>query len=216
MTMHMAIPAAPRVRPLGVCALLEWAFAAECAQLDFDEVGSSSGGQRRGVSMEAVLMERAILGGVRIDTSVGCSVPADDAEIIASIVSALPVACGGRPMAIRVAELARAARTPDWMDGAAPRVEPARWRKSPSGYRAAQAEGDAWTYRSRRGWVTVHAMCCPVVISPTARQIAAARRAYLDWWGALLDIQSRLRSAGLTRHVVTPDMPPMRPWHERA
>ncbi|RBO51811.1 hypothetical protein DSD19_17010 [Rhodovulum sp. BSW8] len=52
----------------------------------------------------------------------------------------------------------------------------------------------------------------PCVWVPTLAQIAAARRAYLDWWGYLLELQAALGSADLARIRVTGDMPPMTPW----
>ena len=48
----------------------------------------------------------------------------EDAEMIAVTVSEMPDDLGGTRMAIRVAELARAGLTPDWMSGAVPRCVP--------------------------------------------------------------------------------------------
>jgi len=52
----------------------------------------------------------------------------------------------------------------------------------------------------------------PCVWEPTPARIAAARRAYLDWWGYLLELQAALGAADLARIRITRDMPPMTPW----
>ncbi len=44
--------------------------------------------------------------------------------MIAATVAEVPDSLGGKRMAIRVAELARAGLTPDWMPGAVPRCVP--------------------------------------------------------------------------------------------
>ncbi|RAP39303.1 hypothetical protein BYZ73_21225, partial [Rhodovulum viride] len=85
------------------------------------------------------------------------------------------------------------------------------------GPRAAQADGDTWRYRAGRGRhgaavVEMRGPCCPVTYYPTSGQIAAARRAYLDWWGWLLALQAALRGAGLVSIEVTRAMPQMEPW----
>lgn len=198
----------------GVRDVLEWAFGAECARLDFGEGGAVGGIGYRGFGFEAVLQERAQLGGVRIDTSPGVSPPADDAEIVAGVVATLPEERGGRRMACIVADLARAGAAPDWMPGARPRCVPVRWRRCKHGWRAGVEDGDGWGYCGRRGWVSGVGKMCPVTWQPSAARIAAARRHYLDWWGALQDIAWRLRTAGLRRWVVLDDMPPMTPWRE--
>ena len=77
-----------------------------------------------GFGMEYVLLERARLGGVKIDTSIGRSAPHDDAEIIAAVLANLPDLVGGTRMAVCIAELARAGLQPDWRPDAEPRLEP--------------------------------------------------------------------------------------------
>ncbi|SEP27519.1 hypothetical protein SAMN04490248_1681, partial [Salinihabitans flavidus] len=114
------VAAGARMRDIGIRELLEWAFQRECAQLDFDEVGTVGGTGWRGHGTEYVMLERMRLGGMRIDGG-GRSLPADDAEIVASTLAALPEARGGRRMAIWIAELARAGRAPDWMPDTRPR-----------------------------------------------------------------------------------------------
>lgn len=199
-------------RRIGVRPLLEWAFGVELATLDFNEVATVGGTGLPGIGVEFVLMQQAILG-VRIDTSRGRSAPAGDAELVASVVSAYP----DRAMALRVAELARAGSEPDWIADPTPRCSPVKWRKTSHGLRGAQAPGDVWRYAARMGRnagqpVERRGMCCPVEFHPTAAKVASARRAYLDWWGALLQIASLLRAVDLARFELTGEMPPMTPW----
>lgn len=209
-------PPPREVRRLGVRELLEWAFGTECARLEFDEIGESSGGARRGVGIEHVLAQRAVLGGVEIDTSPGRSAPADDAEIIASVVQAAlrwPDACW-------VADLARAGRVPDYMPFAAPRLHPLRWHCNRHGWHGksedAREATDGWPPQERRNragtLVAESVRYTPCYWSPTPAQINAKRRAYLDWYGHLLTLRVALRAAGLKWCEVSDEMPPMEPW----
>lgn len=204
----------PVKRRLGIRALLEWAFDTECAGIAFDEMADA--GALPSFGMEFVLMQRQMLG-TEIDTSRGRSSPADDAEIVASVLrDVLPW-----PDALRVAELARARRVPDWMPDATPRLRPAGWHCNRHGWHARTTDAAAlgeqgWRpipRRNRKGVVVHDAVrYCPCAWSPSAAQIAAARRGYLDWWGHLLTIRAGLRAVDLSRHAVTDDMPPMQPW----
>ena len=72
-----------------------------------------------GFGLEYVLLQRAVLG-CKIDGGqhkIG-GYTHEDAEVIAATVAGIPDSLGGKRMAIRVAELARAGLTPDWMPGA--------------------------------------------------------------------------------------------------
>lgn len=204
----------PIRRALPVQALLEWAFADECAQLDFDEEAGRAY-DRLAVDPIWRMMRQAELG-CRIDGGrhVGLEPRrAEDAELIAAVVARLPVAHGGRSMAVRVVELARARSAPDWMEGARPRVEPVTWRKNRHGWHAGSEVAATEWITTRHGRVRPYEVrYCPVVVRPTAQQIAAARRGYLDWWGALLYLRADLAHAGLQRHAVSKVMPPMTPW----
>ncbi|MFX4298195.1 hypothetical protein [Sulfitobacter sp. DFL-23] len=61
--------------------------------------------------------------------------------------------------------------------------------------------------------VSVPVLICPISFSPTQAQIGAARRAYLAWYGALLELRSTFQAhQNLSRWKVTPAMPVMRPW----
>ena len=123
-------------RALGVQAALEWAFRVEKAQLELpppkDVLEESSG-----FGLEYVLMQRAALG-CKVDGGqykMGGYTHAD-AEVIAATVAGMPDSLGGKRMAIRVVELARAGLTPDWMPGAVPRCVPVEMKRNRYGDRA--------------------------------------------------------------------------------
>jgi hypothetical protein len=142
-------------RALSVQAALEWAFRIEQAQLelplhpDVTEEGF-------GFGLEYVLLQRAVLG-CKIDGGqhkIG-GYTHEDAEVIAATVAGIPDSLGGKRMAIRVAELARAGLTPDWMPGAVPRcvphprqAEPA-WQPCGHNRRRQRAHPRAWRERTR-------------------------------------------------------------------
>jgi len=108
-------------RALGVQAALEWAFRVEKAQLELP-VPKDVTEEGFGFGLEYVLMQRAALG-CKVDGGqhkMGSYTHAD-AEVIAATVAGMPNSLGGIRMAIRVAELARAGLTPDWMPGVASR-----------------------------------------------------------------------------------------------
>lgn len=191
---------------VSVRGLLEWAFGAERASVEFGLDHAAPGRDTI-----ALLMERGLLG-CRVDGG-GRSLPASDAEVVASVVASLPVARGGRSMAIRVAELARAGRAPDWMEGACTRLVPRGWRNTKHGmFAETQVLGHVMVPGRRGALVRQAVRCCPLVPVPTAAQIAAARRAYLDWWGALDHIRWHLATVTLDRWMLTDAMPPMEPW----
>lgn len=216
-------PAARAVpETMSVRQALEWAFGTECAYFDVDEIGASAGAGHRAIGTEAIIEQRFQLGRVAIDRSPGRSEPAEDAELIASVVRAtLPFR-----EAVWVADLARAGITPDAMVDAVPRIEPVEWvagRPDGSGRswwgkredaRALGAQG--WLpqpRRNRKGAIVYDAVqYTPCTWSPTPRQIATAHRRYLDWYGHLFDLRYAIRAAGPRWFEVTDDMPPMTPW----
>lgn len=204
-------------RSVSVQRALEWAFREECARIEFDEIAETSGGIRVGVDAIWLLMQRGRLG-CQIDGG-GYSEPAADAQIIASIVAQMPPEHGGRAMAVRVAELARVARVPNWMPGAEPRYHPDDVSQNQHGWMAKTADSAhlgpyGWQpieRRGRKGQIRKEpALYCPVHVSPTAAQIARARREYLEWWGALLWLRSEL---GQYFDLVD-SMPPLSPWRK--
>lgn len=218
MTMHQNIPGrgTKTRRALGVQALLEWAFRIEKAQLDLpappDVVDEG-----HGFGLEYVLLQRAQLG-CRVDG--GRYKPEasthEDAETIAAIVAGLPDDLGGRRMAIRVAELARAGLTPDWMPGAVPRCVPVETRRNQHGERSITVVVGTEHVFNRGRWRTVEVLACPVTWSPHPEQIAAARQGYEDWWQALGWIRDGLTSASaLTDFQVATTMSKRKPWKRR-
>ena len=200
-------------RALGVQAALEWAFRVEKAQLELPSPPNATE-EGFGFGLEYVLLQRAALG-CRIDGGqhkIGVYTH-EDAEVIAATVAALPDSLGGKRMAIRVAELARAGLTPDWMPGAVPRCVPVETKRNQHGERAATVVVGTERVLTRGRWRTVEVHACPVTYVPHPQQIEAARRAYEDWWQALGWIREALIDGGMLRTVeVTAAMPKANPW----
>ncbi|MBR9839914.1 MAG: hypothetical protein GYB50_18740 [Rhodobacteraceae bacterium] len=217
-------PASKAPRPyrlpeaMSVREALEWAFATERASFEFDEVAATSGAVRQGRGIEALLFERGMIG-TTVDVSPGRSEPAEEATIIASVVRhVLPFRA-----ACVVADFARARREPDWMADAEPRILPVEWVYGRGGARgrtgdAAVLGASGWPHhkrRNRRGAIVEDVVLfTPCTWSPTATQIARARRDYLEWWGHLLEIRWALQVTSLRRFRITNAMPPMTPWGE--
>ena len=200
-------------RALGVQAALEWAFRVEKARLELPAPRDATK-DGAGFGLEYVLLQRAALG-CRIDGGrykIG-DYTHEDAEVIAATVAGIPDDLGGRRMAIRVAELARAGLTPDWMPGAVPRCVPVETRRNQHGERAVAVVVGAERVLTRGKWRTVDILACPVTYTPHPHQIEAARRFYEDWWQALGWVRDGLRAgAGLREIEVTDAMPKVRPW----
>jgi len=201
-------------RALTVQQALEWAFRVEKAQLELPERPDPERGPGYGFGLEYVLIQRAALG-CRIDGGqhkIG-DYTHEDAEVIAATVAGLPDALGGKRMAIRIAELAHAGLTPDWMPGAVPRCVPVEVKRNQHGERATTMVVGTERVLSRGKWRTVEILACPVTFSPHPRQIEDARRAYEDWWAALSWVGDTLREGGMLRAVeVREGMPMHRPW----
>ena len=200
-------------RALGVQSALEWAFRIEKAQLELPP-RQDADAESRGFGLEYVLMQRAVLG-CKVDGGqykVG-SYTHPDAEVIAATVAGLPDSLGGIRMALRVAELARAGMTPDWMPGAVPRCVPVDIKRNRHGDRAVSVVvGTERTIVSGK-WRDVEVRACPVIFRPHPEQIASARRGYNDWWAALDWVRDGLVAGGMLREVeVTAVMPKERPW----
>jgi len=197
-------------RQISIQSLLEWAFADECASIDFEDEGTLAMGY--GAIGNAYLMAQRGALGCRIDGG-GRSLPDPDADMVAAAVAVLPEGCGGRRMAVQIAELARARAMPDAFVGVHPRCEPKDWRINQNGKRA-QTESlgieiDSSGRKPRRHNVLI----CPVVYRPDGGQVAAARRNYLQWWSALSELRITFEiHTNLSKWAVDDRMPPMTPW----
>ena len=200
-------------RALGVQAALEWAFRVEKAQLelpppsDIEEEGF-------GFGLEYVLLQRAALG-CKIDGGqhkIG-GYTHEDADVIAATMAGMPDNLGGKRMALRVAELARAGLTPDWMPGAVPRCVPVDVKRNRYGNRATSEVVGTERVLIKGKWRSIEVRACPVRFSPDQRQIEGARQAYKDWWQALGWVRDGLIAGGMLREVeVTEVMPKLAPW----
>lgn len=213
-------------KPMPVQAILEWAFRAEKAQLELPDRREPED-RGFGFGTEYILLQRMRLGGVKIDTSPGTSHPHEDAEIVAAAVASLSEARGGKRMAIRVSELARASLTPDWLPDAEPKIEPREWMTNRYGTRGKSEIIGHHTeiveqvnprkptkriQRSRRHEIR----WTPIRWTMTQDRIDAARKEYERWWLALDEIRQALQAGNmLFAHVVTDAMPPRAPWQPR-
>ncbi len=201
---------------LGVQAALEWAFRIEKAQLELP-LPENVTEEGFGFGLEYVLLQRAALG-CKVDGGqhkIG-GFTHEDAEVIAATVAGMPDSLGGKRMAIRVAELARAGLTPDWMPGAVPRCVPVDIKRNRHGDRAVSVVVGTERVVVKGKWRSVEVRACPVAFRPDAQQIEAARRGYEDWWEALEWIRDGLLAGGTLREVeVTATIPFRRPWSLR-
>jgi hypothetical protein len=198
---------------MSVMQALEWAFRVEHAQLELPEPPDPEREQGFGFGLEYVLLQRAILG-CKVDGGqykIG-SYTHEDAEVIAATVAGMPDRLGGKRMAIRVAELARAGLTPDWMPGAVPRCVPVEVKRNQHGERATTVVVGTERVLSRGKWRTVELLACPVTFSPHPQQIEAARHAYKDWWRAIDWVRECLLTGAMLREIEVKENMPLIPW----
>ena len=204
-------------RLMTVQQALEWAFRTECAQLELPEPPDPERGQGFGFGLEYVLMQRAALG-CKIDGGqykMG-TYTHEDAEVIAATVAGMPDNLGGKRMAIRVAELARAGLTPDWMPGAVPQCVPVEMKRNRYGDHATTVVVGTERVLSRGKWRTVEVRACPVTYHPYPEQIEAARRDYEAWRRALGSLRDGLQVGGMLREIeILGGLPKARPWDRR-
>ena len=202
-------------RVMTVQQAVEWAFRVEYAQLELPEPPDPERVQGFGFGLEYVLMQRAALG-CKVDGGqhkIG-NYTHEDAEVIAATVAGMPDNLGGIRMAIRVAELARAGLTPDWMPGAVPRCVPVDIKRNRHGDRAVSVVVGTERVLIKRKWRTIEVRACPVTWRPHPQQIASDRRGYEDWWAALDWVRDGLLAGGMLREVqVAEVMPKVRPWY---
>lgn len=193
---------------------LEWAFRVEHAQLELPEPPDPEREQGFGFGLEYVLLQRSILG-CKVDGGqykIGSYVH-EDAEVIAATVAGMPDHLGGKRMAIRVAELARAGLTPYWMPGAVPRCVPVDIKRNRHGDRATSEVVGTERIMVKGKWRNVEVRACPVMFRPDANQIEAARRDYHAWGEALGWIRDGLTASTLLRDVtLTATLPKTQPW----
>ena len=204
-------------RVMTVQQALEWAFGKEAAQLELPEPPDPERSAGFGFGLEYVLMQRAVLG-CKFDGGqhkMG-NYTHEDAEVIAATVAGLPDSLGGKRMAIRVAELARAGLTPDWMPGAVPHCVAVEMKRNQHGERATTLVVGTERVLTRGKWRTVDVLACPVTYVPHPEQIEAARRAYSDWRKALGWVREGLQTGHMMREVEVVDgLPVSRPWERR-
>jgi hypothetical protein len=200
-------------RSMSVQQALEWAFRVEKAQLELPlPQGVSEEGF--GFGLEYVLLQRAALG-CQIDGGqykIG-GYTHEDAEVIAATVAGMPDSLGGKRMAIRVAELARAGLTPDWLPGAVPRCVPVDMKRNRYGDRAVSIVVGIERVLVNGKWRSVEVRACPVTFRPDRSQIEAARRAYEEWHEALGWTRDGLIAGWMLLEIdVTEALPRLRPW----
>lgn len=198
-------------RVMSVQRALEWAFADEKAQIDFDETGAHEF-DRVGVDPLWRAMQEALVG-CKVDGG-GTSDPSADAQIIASIVESVL----DRKTALDVVMWARSRACPNWLpQGARSFVYPEQWDFDADGRMVGQvAYGPRTPYRDAMGkrreyrpsWVPVRASYSGAVLD-------AARMAYLDWVEALGVVALALRQRGLLETEITPVLPVPDPWNSR-
>lgn len=199
-------------RPIDIKSLLEWAFADECASIDFEDEGTLAGNQLSTGNAYRMAMRGAL--GCRIDGG-GRSLPDHDADIVASACAVLPESVGGRGMAIQIASHARTRSVPEAYVGVQSRVEPFAWHVNPHGKRARTERLGVMVDRSGRKPRQFEIRHCPIIYTPEPAIIAAARRNYVQWWLALLEIKSSFAiHSNLSRWEVSDDMPTLKPWEQ--
>ncbi|SFY23347.1 hypothetical protein SAMN04244548_03184 [Paracoccus pantotrophus] len=211
--MNAMWPRRAAVREMTIQQALEWAFAVEHARIDFDETGAHEF-DRPGVDTIWILQRHRELG-CRVDGG-GTSEPHPDAQIIAAAVEALPIGVGGRRMALLVAECARARRVPDWGQRERFAVVPCGWDATDTGFTAHEVKGDIWVWRDKHRIRRERRFpACPVSYTGTPASIAAARRTYLNWYGALLHLLSVLGySSALSSVQLVDGLPKLSPWRK--
>ena len=99
------------------------------------------------------------------------------------------------------------------MVGVQPRCVPIGWNENQHGRKGKTAHLCYIREVTRKGPRMFDSRVCPVTYEPDASKIGRARRNYLAWWAALLDVRSRLIAYGNLDHWALSDvMPPRTPW----
>ena len=215
-----------RVRQkVSIQRLLEWAFADECAQVDFEDAGTLAAGYGHMGNAGRMADYGAL--GCRIKGG-GRSWPDADADLVASAVACLPEGCGGRRMAVQIAELARTRRTPSLFEGQVVTLRdvpcstvavlgcgPMAMTQNQHGVRAATEVVGREIDASGRKVKRFDVLVCPVVYDVPAPAIHRARRNYLQWRLALFELRMSFQTHNnMSRWVVTNQMPDPTPWQK--
>jgi hypothetical protein len=202
-----------RVRQeISIQRLLEWAFADEYASVDFEDAGTLALGYGQSGNAHRMLQRGEL--GCRIDGG-GRSEPHPDADLVAAAVAVLPEGCGGRSMAVQIAELSRTRRVPDAMVGASTRCGPVATRTNRHGVRGVTESLGYEVDTSGRKAKKMEVLWCPVRYTLSATQIGRARRNYLQWRLALVDLrQTFVIYNNLSRWSLSASLPQHRPWAE--
>ncbi|TNB88406.1 hypothetical protein [Paracoccus marcusii] len=217
MSLHKSITTGCRItRAMSITDALAWAFLTEKAVLDFDHYGAHEF-DRPGVDTLWIMAERHKVG-VTVDGG-GTSDPHRDAQVIAAAVEALPDHVGGRRMATQIAVLARARSAPDWGQGDRISITPCGWDWSDEKgcFVAGTAQiGSLWIWRDHRRHRREHVgQVCAISYTGTASMVAAKRRNYVAWCGALLDMWAMLSRPGMLDTIeITGALPTLAPWHK--
>lgn len=223
---RIAPRSAPKRNLQGISILdaLKWTFVAQCARLELpDQRPVEERGF--GFGMEYILIERAKLGGVKIDGGSGPDQTHEDAEVIAAIVANIPDDLGGKRMALMICEIARSGLLPNWMEGAVPRLEPVNVQTA--GRFSGMGKSEVYEYHvetkrvphphNKSKMITrtkrTEIKWTPCRWSPSVDEIEATRRRYSDWRRALRYLRDRLNECGMLREVIlSRELPPDRPW----
>lgn len=210
--MGAALQQARGGKVLTIRQAVDWAFGTERARLEF---GDMPGRDIPETSPLYTVMRRGALG-CKIDGG-GRSLPAHDADIIAAVLAKLPQDLGGRGMALRVADLARAGQTEDWGRDLRARCIPIGWRAENQHGPQAVAEVIGHERIEVRGRVReCPVLWCRVTFTATADRIAAARAAWVCWRNALAWLADTLAEQGnLDRVTLAPGLPDATPWAGR-
>ncbi|AGT07895.1 hypothetical protein [Paracoccus aminophilus] len=210
--MTAMFPVRAAVRQMTIQQALEWAFATECARLDFDELGAKEF-ERPGHDIISVIQRRGELG-CTVDGG-GSSDPHPDAQIIAAAVEALPIEVGGRRMAMIVADHARARSAPDWRENERVGIVPCGWEMTDAGEWLAairKLPEASYYYPRGRKTLTYRPEICPIGYTGSAAVLAARRRDYLGWYGALLHLNVDFIGWRTNRVEIIDGLPDMTPW----
>lgn len=211
--MNAMWPMRAATREMSIQQALEWAFAIERAQIDFDELGAHEF-DRPGVDNIWILQRQHELG-CRVDGG-GSSDPHPDAQIIAAAVEALPIEMGGRRMALLVAECARARRAPDWREDERRGIVPCGWDMTDDGeWLATTRKLPEQVYRvAKSRKKTYRPELCPISYTGSASVLAKRRRDYLAWYGALLHLLGQLSwGDAFTAIRLVDGLPSVSPWN---